>query len=90
MNGRPVAASRYLGVGNRVAPQMPRWGSRPAIDSGMEYGVRHSGERLAELLAALAGAALVIRMGDAATWVIGRDDAEPEYRVRLRSGCLRG
>jgi hypothetical protein len=28
-----------------------------------------------------AGAALVMRMGDAATWIIGRDDAEPEYRV---------
>jgi hypothetical protein len=28
-----------------------------------------------------AGAALVMRMGEAATWIIGRDDAEPEYRV---------
>jgi hypothetical protein len=28
-----------------------------------------------------AGAALVMRMGDAATWIIGRDEAEPEYHV---------
>jgi hypothetical protein len=27
------------------------------------------------------GAALVMRMADAATWIIGRDDAEPGYHV---------
>jgi hypothetical protein len=27
------------------------------------------------------GAALVMRMGDAATWIIGRDDSEPDYNV---------
>jgi hypothetical protein len=27
------------------------------------------------------GAALVMRMGDAASWIIGRDDSEPDYQV---------
>jgi hypothetical protein len=27
------------------------------------------------------GAALVMRMGEAATWIVGRDEAEPDYRV---------
>jgi hypothetical protein len=27
------------------------------------------------------GAALVMRMGDAATWIIGRDESEPDYNV---------
>jgi len=27
------------------------------------------------------GAALVIRMGDTATWIIGRDESEPDYTV---------
>lgn len=32
------------------------------------------------------GAALVMRMGDAATWIIGRDDAEQDYHVLYADG----
>ena len=32
------------------------------------------------------GAALVMRMGDTAAWIIGRDEAEPDYRVLYADG----
>lgn len=32
------------------------------------------------------GAALVMRQGDAATWIIGRDDSEPDYYVLYADG----